>query len=225
MVIQNVLPLDSLTVFVDHRENASNVSRYLKNFGVKVISKQLEVGDYIVSDRVGIERKQVRDFLSSLVNQRIFKQVEKLSQSFEIPVLIIEGNPEILYIERNIHPNAIRGVFSSIAVDYRLPIIYTQNPRETAAQIYSLARREQIKEKRCLQIRAWKKPKSLQELQEFVVSGLPSVNSTLSKRLLLTFGNPKNIFTASPEELMKVEGIGKKKAKMIWDVINKEYKI
>ncbi len=223
MEAQNTLPSNGVTVFVDHRENVSNVSRYLESLGSRVISQQLKVGDYIASDRIGIERKRVQDFLGSITDQRIFRQVEELSNTFETPLIILEGNPELLYIERRIHPNVIRGVLASIAIDYKVPILYTHNPKETAAQIYWIAYREQVKEKRNLQIRACRKCLTDSEQLEFLVSGLPNINSKLSKRLLREFGTVKEIFSAEPEDLMKVDGIGKKKAKEIWRLLNLRY--
>jgi Fanconi anemia group M protein len=223
MEIQNTLPLEGVTVFVDHREEASNVSRHLAELGSRVLVKQLKVGDYIASDRIGIERKQVKDFLASLMDQRLFKQIEGLSQSFESPLLIIEGSPELLYLERNIHPNAIRGALASITLDFKVPILYTQNPKESAAQIYWIAYREQVKKGRPLQIRASRKCVTENQLQEYVVSGLPKVNSKLSKRLLEKFGSVRKIFSAKPEKLMKVDGIGEKKAKELWKLMNREY--
>ena len=223
MEIQETLPLDGVTVFADHRERASNVARHLEDLGSRVLLKQLKVGDYIASDRIGIERKQVKDFLASLMDQRLFSQVESLSQSFECPLLIIEGNPENLYLERNVHPNAIRGALASITLDSRVPILYTQNPRDTAAQIYWIAYREQVRKGRPLQIRASRKCVTENHLQEYVVSGLPRINSKLSKRLLERFGTVKKVFSAKPEKLMKVEGIGEKKAKELWELMNREY--
>lgn len=222
--VQKLLPVKGKpTVLVDHRERASGVTRILERKNVSVKSVQLEVGDYVCSERVCLERKVISDFLNSIIDQRIFSQLENLANSYEKPVLIIEGNPELLYLERNIHENAIRGALSSIAIDYKIPIIWTQNPRETAAQIFWIAYREQIKEKRGLQIRSCKKTAELPRMQEFLVAGLPHINAKLSKRLLKKFKTPRKIFTASEERLMKVDGLGKEKARKILNLLNSKY--
>ena len=59
--------------------------------------------------------------------------------------------------------------------------------------------------------------------QEFLVAGLPFINSTLSRRLLAQFGSVRKVFTAKPERLMKIDKIGEKKARQIWDLINARY--
>ena len=225
MKIQKILPNENgkPIIFVDTREMASTVTNFLSDLDAEVRTVQLEIGDYILSDRVVCERKTVRDFLQSIINQRIFGQLEGIKKSYEKPVLIIEGNPEMLFLERDIHENTIRGVLSSIAIDYSIPILWTQNAKETAAQLFWIANREQVLGKREIQIRASKKSYPLKQQQEYLLAGLPFVSNTLSKRLLKHFKTPKKVFTASAEQLMKVEKIGRKKAEMIKKILNSKY--
>jgi Fanconi anemia group M protein len=220
---QKILTNDKVKVVVDSRESQCNVVKHLANFDVTLSFKQLQVGDYVCSDRVVIERKTVSDFLQSVIDQRIFNQMSDLNECFEKPLLILEGDPNQLFFIRNIHPNTIRGALSSIAIDFRIPIIWTGNSKETAAQVFWIAYREQKKEKRELSIRVGKKVCSLPEQQEFLVAGLPHINSKLSRRLLEKFRTPKAVFNATPERLMKVDGVGKEKSKKIWDLLNKKY--
>lgn len=220
---QRPLPTDQVLVYADCREAPSQINSYIEDLGALVACKQLKVADYIASDRVGIERKTVPDFLGSIMNQRLFRQLEELSASFENPVLIIEGNPELLWHESSMHPNAIRGALASITVDYRVPIIWTRNSRETAAQIHWIAHREQKKNRNGVSIRGEKKPMDTSRQQEFVVAGLPFVNSTLSRRLLEHFGSVKRIFNAKPDKLMRIDKIGEKKAKQIFELLNSKY--
>lgn len=220
---QKILKGERVVILADHRELSSNVTRHLKGHDAEIRETQLKVGDYIVSERVAVERKAIPDFLQSIIDQRLFRQMEELADSYEKPVLILEGNPEMLFLERNMHANTVRGVLSSIAIDYRIPIIWTHNSKETAAQIYWMAYREQVGESKGLQIRCNKKVASLPQQQEFLVAGLPNISNVLSKRLLKHFGTVRDVYDATPEELMKVEGVGKEKAKRIWDLINSGY--
>ncbi len=221
--VQRPLPTDRVMVYADSREAPSRVNSYIEELGALVYLKQLKVGDYIASDRVGIERKTIPDFLGSVMNQRLFKQLGELADTFENPVLILEGNPELIWHESGMHPNAIRGALASITVDHRVPIIWTRNSRETAAQIHWIAYREQKKLDKGVSIRGEKRAMERARHQEFIVAGLPAVNSTLSRRLLESFGSVRKVFMAKPERLMKVEKIGEKKAKTIWELINCDY--
>ncbi|MBN2330395.1 MAG: hypothetical protein JXC85_01140 [Candidatus Aenigmarchaeota archaeon] len=220
---QRVLTGGRISIIADHRERGTKACEWLRTYDARIIEKQLEVADYIVSDRVGIERKTVNDLLQSVLDQRLFRQLELMSGTFEKPLLIIEGDQKTLFEARNMHPNTIHGVLSSITLDYRIPIIWTHSPQVTAAQIYWTACREQVAGKRGLQTRACKKASSVQKQQEFIVAGIPSVNSVLSKRLLREFRTVKKIFSLDEPDIMKVDGIGNKKAKSIWSVLNAPY--
>ncbi len=223
MKIQKILPDEKVTVLADSRERNSPVVRHLEDSGIRVRSKQLKVGDYIASDRVGIERKQIPDFLQSITNQRIFKQLASLAESYEKPLLILEGNPELLFSENNMHPNSIRGALASLSLDYAVPILWTPDSRGTADQIQRIAYREQVKKNRELQIRVKQKSPDFARQQEFIVAGLPHISNKLSKRLLMEFKTVRRMFSSKKERFMKVDGLGEKKAKKIWELLNKEY--
>jgi Fanconi anemia group M protein len=209
-----------IRIVVDHRESKNRVFERLMDFGAELVCEQLKTGDFICSDRVAIERKTIPDLLQSIIDGRIFRQVSEISGCFERPLLIIEGSSDLLYTERNVHPNAIRGALASLAVDYKIPIIWTRNQNETASQIYWIAQREQVKDSRTPAIRSPNKSKSTRDMQEFLLAGLPDVNTMLSRNLLKKFRTPKRVFSASPEKLMTVEGIGELKARKIWELLN-----
>jgi Fanconi anemia group M protein len=212
-----------VSIIADHRERASRTCEWLRAFNAQIIEKQLEVADYIVSEQVGIERKTVEDFLSSIMSQRLFRQLEDLSSTFEKPLMIIEGDQHALFSARNMHPNSIHGALSSIAIDYRIPIIWTTAPKTTAAQIYWMGYREQVKKGDSVSTRVCRKTRDTAQLQEFIVSGLPGINTMLSRRLLSHFGSPREVFWASEKELTGVEGVGRKKAKEIHCLLNGKY--
>lgn len=224
METQKIIPNGMVTIFADTREMNSNIAFYLKDWECEVLEKQLKVGDYIASDRVCLERKTISDFLQSIFDQRIFDQVQSLIDSYEKPLLILEGSPESLFYERDVHPNTIRGVLASIAIDSRIPIIWTHNPKETAAQIYWIAHREQLGQKRELAIRANKKAPSLARQQEFLVAGLPGISNTKARALLKKFKTPENVFRAREEQLKKLNGFGEKNVKRIKDIMQTEYR-
>jgi len=215
---------ERIKVIIDHRELRSNVARILEEKGVDVNIETLDVGDYIVSDRTCIERKTTYDLLDSLFSKdrALFEQLSNLKSSYDRPILLIEGND--LYTIRNVSPNVIRGLLSSIVIDFNIPIIMSRDYDDSAGLIYSMAEREQKKEKRIPAIHGGKTKKTLMEKQEYIVSALPNVGLNTAKSLLSHFGSIKSVFNAKTEELMNVENIGKKTAQDIRDIINKEYR-
>ena len=210
-----------IKIIADHREIPSGVVYELTQLGVEVEARQLSVGDFILSDRVGIERKSAGDFLQSLVDKRLLDQAKQLGETFERPVLILEGRD--LYSRRAIHPNAIRGALAALAVDFKTPILPTRDEKETALILVAIARREQLEESREVPIRGEPKGLTLPEQQRFVVEGLPGVSAVLAKRLLEYFGTVERVMSASEEELQQVHGIGREKAREIKRVLKAEY--
>jgi len=213
---------DGVVIYADTREMNTRIISILKKY-CNVREKQLAVGDYILSDRVGVERKSSKDFLQSIIDKRLFAQLEELKTNFKKPVLIIEGD-DLLDNARNVHPNAIRGALASITVDYAIPIIWTQTQMDTAHQLYMIAKREQINEKRPVGIRGKKKTNSVTEMQEFLIVGLPKISTEKAKNLLTHFKTPQKVFTASETELKKVKGIGDQLAKQIRKIMTEKYK-
>ncbi|MGB2728207.1 MAG: DEAD/DEAH box helicase [Halobacteriota archaeon] len=212
-----------LTIFVDQRETRSGVASFLAKAGVDLKLQNLEIGDYVVSDRVCIERKSAIDFLDSLVNKRrnLLEQIHRLKSEYEKPLLVIEG--ESIYGQRNVHPNVVRAVMATIAVDFSVPIIQTRDETDTASLIYVIAKREQMPNKTEVNPHGKKPSASLKEQQEYFISALSNIGIVTTRNLLRRFKTIERILTASKEELMEVEHVGEKTAEHIKAVLSAEY--
>jgi len=207
-------------IVADTREVFSGLPSILESMA-EVEIKQIAVGDYIVSERIAIERKRATDFIDSMIRKRLFEQVARLKEAYEMPILIIED--EDLF-SRNVDKRAVYGAMACLLTDYEIPIIRTGGIEETANIIFAIAAREQFRKKKEVALRGKKPNMSLKERQQFIIEGLPHVSAILAKRLLRHFGSVKAIMNASLQQLKKVEGIGEKKAKAIKEVIEKEWK-
>ncbi len=212
---------DTVMIIVDFRESNSSAVAELSKLNVDIELAVLPCGDYILSGRVGIERKTIHDFASSIIDGRLFEQASTLKESFERPIMVIEG---LGLPVRGVRPEALMGALGCLLIDYGLPTIWTRDPHETALLFATIARREQIGGRKTPKIRGKKKPPSLKDLQEYIVAGLPNVDVTLSKRLLRRFKTVESVFKASTKELKMVEGIGAKKSKHVRDTLTSEYK-
>jgi len=212
---------DKTKIIVDQREYRSNVSKNLIKKGVNIEPGQLDIGDYIISSRIGVERKNVDDFLDSLITGKLFKQLSMLRSAYSRPVLVLEG--ENVLTRRNISHNAIFGSLSSISIDFGIPVITTRDENETADLLRIMAKREQRKDKKSVIIRGEKPQMSIREQQQYLVEGLPNISAVLAKRLLNHFGSIKDIANASTEELRQVKGIGSQIAEEIVNLFNAEY--
>ena len=211
---------ETVTIYADLHEGNSRILDILRD-RCNLVEKQLAVGDYLLSKRVAVERKTASDFISSIVDGRLFKQMAELKENFRTPLLILEGNP--LSNERKIHPNAIRGALASVSLDYGIPILKTENNLETAEMLLAIAKREQITKNKSVAVRGKKKARSMNHRQEILIAGLPQINTQTARKLLKHFSSPEKIFTATREELMNVEGVGPKTAKRIRMLLSKQY--
>lgn len=210
-----------IKIVCDDREKNNGIIKQLIELGAFVELKRLDSGDYAASERCVVELKTMPDFVDSIIDGRLLEQIKCLSK-FDRPILILEGT-EDLYSQRNLHPNAIRGMISTIAVSYGIPIIQTKNNKETAELLYIIAKREQDPDKKLFNIHGSKKPLNNKELQEYIVSSLPNVGSSLAKELLHNFRNIRKIFSANDDELRKVPGVGEKTSKEIQKILDKDY--
>jgi ERCC4-related helicase len=211
----------NVKIIVDHREYRSNVVKNLSYKGISIEPQQLDIGDYILSSRIGVERKEVDDFLNSLIDGKLFKQLTLLRDAYSRPLLILEGDN--LFAKRNINHNAIYGALASITVDYGISILTTKDPSETADLLNVIAKREQKEEKKPVAIRGKKNQMSLRERQQFIIEGLPNVSSVIAKRLLNHFGSIKDIANAEEKELLEIKGIGKNIANDIIKLLKTNY--
>ena len=207
-------------IFVDSRER--EMAKLLEALGLEVTVRNLEVGDYVVSDRVAIERKTAQDFVSSIIDpeRNLFRQIADLARTYDRPVLILEGRD--LYTTQ-MNAASIQGALASVAVDYGVPIIPTDNRDETAKVIALLVRRE-TQEGREPKVHGHKTARTLKEQQEYLISAIPSIGPTVARNLLKHFGSVERIMTASAEELQDASMVGPKIAQRIRELVGGEYK-
>ena len=212
-------------VVVDQRELDSAIARDLSTReGMATRLETLAVGDYVVSDRVAVERKTVSDFLDTLTggDRSLFEQVGDLSRHYARPVVLIEGDG--LYEERNVHPDAIRGALASLTVDFGVSVLRTEDEGDTADLLAVLAGREQTTRDRAVSVHGEKSSKTLAEQQEYVVGAIADIGPVTARSLLEHFGSVETVMTAREEDLLAVDGVGEVTADRIRDVVGSEYR-
>lgn len=197
---------DKILIYIDHRERGAGLLRELLKKDVDLKQVSLPIGDFILSDRVAIERKTISDFCQSIIDGHLFNQLSQLKSTYLKPMLVVEnGENEIC----NLTPEAFKGALSSILIDFDIPIIQTSNAKETVQFLVTIARREQVDRKRSPRILQKDSASTIFENQLQLLSSIPNINLVLAERLLREFKNIKNIVNARSEDLRKIHGIGK----------------
>ncbi|MCE4605835.1 MAG: helix-hairpin-helix domain-containing protein [Desulfurococcales archaeon] len=210
-------PDAKLRVYVDVREKGSTVASLLER-KLLVVYKRLDIGDYLVSNDVVIERKTVSDYIKSLYDGRLFDQASRMASSYSYPMIIVEGK-YVSYKDRVKFYSSL----ASLAITYGLHILMANNSQDAAEVIYYIAKR--IYSNRGQFIVIHKKPKlsGLKDWQLYIVQSLPHVGPKLAKRLLERFGSVEGIVNARLSDLAKIPGIGEKRALELYKVLHTSY--
>ena len=138
-IIQTLSQTIDMNVILDPREASSTLSAYLSSLGMSVRFENLETGDILLTKDILIERKTSRDLLTSIIDQRLFKQCQRMRQSSNQPILLIELGE----IGNSIHPNAVLGALAHVSLDLGVPILTTKDSMESAHLIYLIAKNNQ----------------------------------------------------------------------------------
>ncbi len=205
-------------VIIDNREDAS-LEKALISLGAKVEWKQLELGDFLCSDKTVIERKTRADFERSIIDRRLFNQLKNLGEAYPNVILIVEGEETYGSVSRN----ALLGAYASVITDFGAGMFFTRNIQSTAELIFAIAKHEQFGNKE-ISMFAKRKTFTIAQTQESVIEMLPMVGPKMAKKLLVHFGSIEAIARATEKELLDVDGLGDKKAKVIRRIIESEYR-
>ncbi|QUO48255.1 DEAD/DEAH box helicase [Halorubrum ruber] len=215
---------EGVEVVVDQRELDSSIAKDLSTRdGLVTRLETLAVGDYVLSDRVAVERKSAADFVDSMLDsdRSMFEQVGELSRAYARPVMVVEGTN--LYGQRDIDPNAIRGALASLAVDFDVSVLRTEGEEDTTELLATIAKREQETRDREVSVHGEKTTKTRAEQQEYVVSSIADIGPVTSRSLLEHFGTVEAVMTAHEEDLLEVDGVGQVTAERIREVVGSEY--
>ncbi|XP_021813564.1 DNA repair endonuclease UVH1 isoform X1 [Prunus avium] len=129
-----------MQVIVDMREFMSSLPNVLHQKGMHIIPVTLEVGDYILSPLICVERKSIQDLFMSFTSGRLYHQVETMVRYYRIPVLLIEFSQDKSFsfqsasdIGDDVTPNSIISKLSLLALHFpRLRIIWSRSLHATA---------------------------------------------------------------------------------------------
>ncbi|MEA3414453.1 MAG: ERCC4 domain-containing protein [Nanoarchaeota archaeon] len=208
--IKKELPKEK--IIIDYREKNSSVPSKLVKLGIEGEFKELKTGDYLVKETI-IERKTINDFIQSMINKRLYLQIENLKQ-YQKKLIIIEGN--FREIKINMHPNAIKGFILSITLEKKIPVIFTEDAEQTAEYIALIAR----KQKKHLTLNPVRKNLSKKQQLEFIIQAFPNIGAIKSKKLLQEFKTLKQLINTTEKKLKPILG---KKSKEFLNWINKDY--
>lgn len=138
-------------IIVDVRELRSSLPSMLHAKGIELVVKTLEVGDYVLSTSICVERKSVSDLVQSFRSGRLFTQVEAMNAHYRIPVLLIEFDMNKAFSLQTV--NEVRNEISFTDIQSKLVllmlafpnlrILWSSSPHATADMFEDMKRSQE----------------------------------------------------------------------------------
>lgn len=182
--------------------------------------------------RIGVQRKQFpSDFLSSINDSRLYRQIPRL-MDLEYAILVIEGHGKWTEDGELIGDNQWQSFTMdqflklrfSIMFEYGIPTVWVRDMNGTIQFLEALDAWAKKDKHRSLQTRpgptrsSWGKS-TRRHMATHIMQGFPGVGPELAGRIIDEFGAAPLTFTHSVDELMRVEGLGEKKAQAMIDAL------
>jgi DNA excision repair protein ERCC-4 len=226
-------------VVVDVREFRSSLPSLLHGRSMVIVPCLLTVGDYILSPNICIERKSIKDLISSFKDGRLYNQAETMLQYYKSPMLLIEFDQNKSF---TLEPFAdLSGSISSVSSTNassdlqsklvlltlafpKLRIIWSSSPYQTAEIFESL----KLQEPEPDPIQAVKigleggqraEDQSFNREPQDMLRVVPGVTGKNIKNLIIEMGSLKEVANASVEELEPA--VGKEAGRQIYRFFNR----
>jgi len=217
-MLKNNLPIN---IIADDRECKSEVVESLMQIeDVEVSIQRLSLGDYQIDNRLIVERKTLKDFVVSIIDGRLFKQMIRLANSNSKCVLILEGMVSET-AELGMTREALQGALITVSLILGIPVLRSKDPSETAKLIVYIGRQIESMAMGGVQRHGYR-PKNKRKRQLFILQGLPGVGPERAGRLLDHFGSVEAAISATSSELQSVDSFGKGVADKIRWVVSEQ---
>lgn len=226
-------------VVVDVREFRSSLPSLLHGRSMVVVPCMLTVGDYILSPNICIERKSIKDLISSFKDGRLYTQAETMMKHYKSPMLLIEFDQNKSF---TLEPFAdLSGSLASMSADSaasdlqaklvlltlafpRLRIVWSSSPYQTA-EIFESLKTQEAEPDPVAAVRIGLEGSAEVGDQAFnrepqdMLRVVPGVTGNNLKNLIVEAGSIREVANMEPEEIEPI--VGKEAGRKIWGFFNK----
>lgn len=224
-------------VVVDVREFRSSLPSLLHGRSNIVVPCLLTVGDYVLTPNICIERKSVRDLISSFKNGRLFNQAEMMLQHYKYPMLLIEfdqnksftldtfGTDHTTSLIKADNPQDLQSKLALLTLAFpRLKIIWSSSPYQTAEIFDELKKQQEEPDPiKAVQIGliAGEDPsdQSFNQTPQDMLRAVPGITAKNLPRITLEVNNIAELSSLSEAELEPM--IGKEAGRQVHRFFNR----
>ncbi len=180
--------------------------------------------------KIGVQRKELKDLIASIGDGRLGQQLQMMA-GLDIAVLLIEGTPKFSMDGELLNGSGFgqaftRDQYNGVMWSAQLQgiwVCHTGNLDETIAWLgrfklwcskdrhTSLIKREKV-------VGGWGEPGN-EDFARHILMGFPGVGVEVATRIVKRFGGAPLGWTVTMEEMMEVEGLGKKKVERLWKAL------
>jgi len=208
-----------LKVFLDRRETRDPRILWLLKRYAEVEVTELPLGD-IATTHCIVERKSFSDYVSSLVDGRLFDQARRMFDSGKASFIVVHDHYEVT---RGVTDKQIFGSMAALVVENGVPILWV--PPVDKALYCAVKLCEKVEQGKLLKPRHLRKPKRskapwcVRKLSQFL-----EVPEKVAARLLAKYGSVSEIAKADLNDLRSIEGIGYLRATRIQTLLTKDWR-
>ena len=204
-----------MKVYVDTRETEKRKKRAKKVFK-NIEIKKLNCGDYVCGN-TAIEFKRDDDFIKSVKDKRIFRQVIEMNQKYHNTYVIVYGNmskamQKERYYGHHFSVNQYLGALSSLVQITNVLIVDNEN------QAFKLAKKlfEKSNDNKNRNVIIPKKVKDRNKMISIIML-IGDINSTRAEQVVkgLKIKNLNQLINITEEDIKSLNGFGDKTAKKI----------
>ena len=227
-----------MKLIIDSRENSKLTEQIeIEALGLKIDTHKewLEIGDYVFDD-VCFEAKSSFDFLQSVMNKRMWSQIDNMDRAFSNNNVIIYGTMDNAikeyrkrvtdgaYGRPSFLHNKFMGAIGKIILDTDCALILVDNEKMAAKVICAVCKMKPI-DRTVYQPRIIKQKKiSTSDLRIDVLMTIKGISETKAQMLIDEYGSIMEIGESSIKEMSMIDGFGNTLAKRVIDTLNSEEK-
>uniref|UniRef100_UPI00398F8A73 DNA repair endonuclease XPF n=1 Tax=Pristiophorus japonicus TaxID=55135 RepID=UPI00398F8A73 len=222
-------------IIVDIREFRSALPSLIHRRGIDIEPVTLEVGDYILTPDICVERKSVSDLIGSLNNGRLYTQCISMSRYYKRPVLLIEFDPNKPFslnskgsVYQEISINDVTSKLTLLTLHFpKLRILWCPSPHVSAELFEELKQnRPEPDASTAMAVTADSEMVSESDRynpgpQDFLLK-MPGVNAKNCRALMNHVKSIAELVTVSQEQLAEIVG-NANNAKQLWEFIHSSY--